>query len=134
MLWRTIAILFAWSEVKDQDWRSWLMHAAICTIITIVHAGVLPEPAWGGVLVGGWVALWVYGWRELEQIAEYKRNGRKIPHLDCLMDFWAPLMTVSTIVALAFGFPWIGAGCLAMLGGGLGVLYCRKRFVRSGGK
>lgn len=114
-MFKLIAELFAWSEAKDQDWRSWLMHSALALLLALL------SPAG---------ALMVYGWRELEQVAGYKRAGAKIPYFDCLMDFWAPFMTVCTAVSAALGFWWIAGGCLLLIVAGLSALERHKAWTR----
>lgn len=73
-----------------KDWRTWLSH-----VLMAVALAVLTTSAWA--------AMWVYLWREIEQVwVESREHGWAVVEehaLDHFMDFAAPFAVLVALVS-----------------------------------
>jgi len=77
-----------------EDWRTWIAHAVIAFILTVVLSPFL------GIDTSAAVAIGYYTIRELEQVLYRAVNREKFTPVDHLMDVLVPAVAVLPLTSL----------------------------------
>lgn len=78
------AITWLWNWTMEARWRTWLAHALLAALFSLV--------------IGGWATLVLYASREVEQAWMDHLAGKPTDVVDHLMDYLAPLFAVCALV------------------------------------